>query len=44
MLPASVVKKEEEEAGFKEGMEKLEDMVTKLIPVSYATASIYLLS
>ena len=40
VLPAAVVKKEEEEKlASKKAMEKLEDMVTKLIPVSYATAS-----
>ncbi len=40
VLPAAVVKKEEEEKlASKKAMEKLEDMVTKLIPVSYATAA-----
>ncbi|MBI4745469.1 MAG: type IV pilus secretin PilQ, partial [Deltaproteobacteria bacterium] len=40
VLPAAIVKKEEEEKlASKKAMEKLEDMVTKLIPVSYAKAS-----
>ena len=40
VLPAAIVKKEEEEKlASKKAMEKLEDMVTKVIPVSYATAS-----